>query len=57
MLRRVSRVRSPQNKYLYGLQIVVLGLAVCVCGFSVFVNAPTIQESFLERGNVVFFKL
>ena len=29
-------------KYLYGLQVVVSGLPVCVCGFSMFVNAPTI---------------
>ena len=31
-------------KYLYGL---VPGLAVCVCVFSMFVKAPTIQELFL----------
>ena len=36
-----------RNKYLYGLQVVVPGLAVCVCDFSMFVNAPTIQELFL----------
>ena len=33
-----------RNKYLYGLQVVVPGLAVFVCAFSMFVKAPTIQE-------------
>ena len=36
-----------RNTYLYGLQAVVLGLAVCVCVFSMFVNAPMIHELFL----------
>ena len=33
----VARSISPRNKYLYGLQVVVPGLAVCVCDFSMFV--------------------
>ena len=33
-----------RNKYLYGLQVVVPGLPVCVWNSSMFVNAPTIQE-------------
>ena len=41
---------SARKKYLYGLQIVVPGLAVCICDFSMFLNAPTIQELFLKRG-------
>ena len=32
------------------IQIVVPGLALCVCVFSVFVNAPTIQEIFIVWG-------
>ena len=36
-----------RNKYLYGLQVVVPGMAVCVCDVSMFVNAPTIQGLFL----------
>ena len=35
------------NKYLYGLQVVVLGLTVCVCDRSMFVKATTIQEKIL----------
>ena len=34
------------NKYVYGLQV-VLGLAVCVFVFSIFVNAPTMQDKIL----------
>ena len=45
---RVAGSIPRRNIYLYHLQIVVPGLAVCVCEFSVFVNAPTIQELFLE---------
>ena len=36
------------NKYLYGLQVVVPFLGICVCDFSMFVDAPTTQELFLE---------
>ena len=44
---RVAGSIPGRNKYLYGLQVVAPGLAVCVCVFSIFVNAPTIQELFL----------
>ena len=37
------------NKYLYGLQIVVPGVPVCVCDFSLFVNAPMILEIYIVR--------
>ena len=43
------------DKYLYGLQIVVPGLAVCVCEFSMFVNAPNKQESLLVHGQAIYF--
>ena len=33
-----------RNKYMYGLQVVASGLAVCVRVLSMFVNAPTVQE-------------
>ena len=51
---RVAGSIPVRNKYLYGLWIAVPGLAVCVCDFSMFVNAPTKQELFL--GGNVFFK-
>ena len=38
-----------RNKSLFVLQIVVPGLAVNVCEFSLFVNSPTIQELLPER--------
>ena len=44
---RVAGLIAAWNKYLYGLFVVVPGLAVCVCVCSMFVNAPTIQELFL----------
>ena len=47
---RVAGSIPTRSKYLYGLQIVVPDLAVCVCVFSMSINAPTIQELF-----VVFF--
>ena len=43
---RVASSILTRNTNLYGLQVVVPGLAVC--DFSMFVYAPTIQESFLE---------
>ena len=45
---RVAGSIPARFKYLYGLQVVVPGLAVRVCDFSMFVNVPTIQEVFLE---------
>ena len=42
-----------RNKYLYGLQVVVPGLAVC--DFPMFVNASTVHELFLVQGSVFFF--
>ena len=36
-----------------GLQIVVPGLSVCLCIFSMFVNALTKQEFLLVWGNVL----
>ena len=50
---RVADSIPARNKYLYGLHAVVPGLAIYVCDFSMFVNAPTIQELFLYRGFVV----
>ena len=41
---RVAGSIPARYKYLYGLPIVVPGSAVCVYVFSMFVNAPTIQE-------------
>ena len=35
---RVAGSIPAQNKDWYGLQVVVPGLAVCVCDFSMFVN-------------------
>ena len=32
------------KKYLHPLQVVISGLAVCVCVFSIVVNASTVQE-------------
>ena len=53
LLHCVSRVRSPHetNICTYGLQVVVPDLVVCVFGFSMFVNTPTIQFilSFRQR--------
>ena len=46
-----------RNKYLYDLQIVDAGLTVCVCGFSMFVSAPTIQEIFLVCAKFFFLKI
>ena len=54
LLRCVSLGSIPARyKYLYGLQVVVPGLAVCVCDFSMFVNAPTVQELFKVWGNIL----
>ena len=36
---RVAGSIPVRSKYLYGLQVVVSDLAVCICDFSVFVNA------------------
>ena len=44
---RIAGSIPAWNKYLYGLQVVVSGLAVSVCVFSIFVNAPTLQEFLL----------
>ena len=44
---RVAGLIPAKNKYLYGLQVVVPGLVLFVVDFSMFVNAPIIQELFL----------
>ena len=49
---RVAGSIPARNKYLYGLQIIVPGLAVCVCEIML-VNTPTIQEIFLVWGTVI----
>lgn len=47
-----------RNKYWYGLRIVVLGLAVCVCEIIMYINEPTIQEKSILPivGKRYFFK-
>ena len=39
------RMFDPRTDILYDLQVVVPGLAVCVCDFSVFVNETEITRS------------
>ena len=51
MILHVVGSIPTRNLYLYGLQVVVPGQAVCVCDFSMIVNAPTIQDLFLEWGD------
>ena len=41
---RVAGSIPARNKYLYGLQVVVSRLPVCVCDFSIFVNTGTIPS-------------
>ena len=41
---RVGDSIPARNKYLYDQHIFFPGLAVCVCEFSMFANAPMIQE-------------
>ena len=48
---RVLGLIFARSKYLYSLQVLVAGLAFCICDFSMYVNAPKKQELFLERGN------
>ena len=50
---RVAGWIPARNKYLYGLQVVVLGLAVCVCDF-LFLKAPPIQELYPTFFNIFF---
>ena len=51
---RVPGLISRRNKYLYSLQVVVPGLAVCVREFYMLVNAPTLQELTAVRGYFFF---
>ena len=54
--QRVARSIPARNKHLYVLQIVVPGLTVCVCEFSMFANALTIQELFPGRAKFTLKK-
>ena len=42
----VPGLNPARNKYLYGLQVVVPGQAVCVCDFSVYKRTHDIQVLF-----------
>ena len=53
---RIAGSIPTRKKYLYGLQVVVLDQAVCVCNFSMVINAPTIQELSLVR-NTIYWEL
>ena len=49
---RVAGSIPAWNQCFYNLQVVVPGLAVCVCNISMFVNAPFILELLPVRSNV-----
>ena len=49
---RVAGFSPARNKFLYGLHVVVPGLAVCVCDFFVFIKRTHDTGSILSVGQL-----